>query len=474
MRHRRSARAFTLVELMVSLVAGVLVSLAVIGIARSSTQNFHEQARIANVEGSLRIASERLRADLTRAGFLSTPNIQLDPKVCHSNDPSIINTPFLTTAGPALTKLQSIQIGVGASKAGTQAAVGLAGLNNLNPDDIIIGGDFTTEAEYGMALTDTMSFQFDWNPATQTGASHDANVTAWLNPPASADTIIKNSFRPGGIANFFRAVDAGGQKHFGVVSAAGFAGTTGTVTPDSTQLAPNGVGPFVATGTNSCAVNTQSGPVANMSHNMRVAPVQRVRWYLAPETNPRIDADPALGEGSLGSTGTTQKFNLYRQMLNVNGAADPALPPQIVAEYAIDMKFGITIQSPDTLALTIIDMDNTGTVNGMTTAGVTAAVSGITNISAARYTTTGPQNVKSVRFRLALRTPIADRRYNLPITGGPNYKLRYCINATCTQYARVRTIVTEVALVAQNSPIFCVGPPNANQPTRPDYNNCQN
>src|SRR5581483_3502015 len=105
-------------------------------------------------------------------------------------------------------------------------------------------------------------------------------------------------------------------------------------------------------------------------------------------------------------------------------------PPEIVAEYAIDMKFGITIQDPSTQALTVIDLDNDNGSGGVplkgpatqagSGAGITYDVSQVTNANlAGKYATLGPQNVKSIRFRLAMRTPIADRRYDLPIVSAP-------------------------------------------------------
>ena len=76
-----SVRAFTLIELMISLVMGLIVALAAVALAKSSTTTFHEQARMSGVEMTLRSASERLRADLLKASYMSTPNIQLDTTI---------------------------------------------------------------------------------------------------------------------------------------------------------------------------------------------------------------------------------------------------------------------------------------------------------------------------------------------------------------------------------------------------------
>jgi prepilin-type N-terminal cleavage/methylation domain-containing protein len=80
-RSRARRRGFTLVELMISLVMGLIVALAAVGLARSATTTFYEQARISGVEANVRAASERLRNDLSRASYMSTPNIQWDPRL---------------------------------------------------------------------------------------------------------------------------------------------------------------------------------------------------------------------------------------------------------------------------------------------------------------------------------------------------------------------------------------------------------
>jgi hypothetical protein len=200
--------------------------------------------------------------------------------------------------------------------------------------------------------------------------------------------------------------------------------------------------------------------------------VQRVRWYLGVNTDPTIDADPALNEG-VGAT--TQKFNLYRQLQDTTGAPFPpavlpGLPAEVVAEYAIDLKFGITVQDPATNALTVLDMDDTNPpakgpstlaspAAGSSVTGVTHDVSMVPRGSAGMFAA-GPQNVKSVRFRIALRTPIADRDKPMPAPEpASSYRFRYCVTPICAgptaRFARIRTIVSEVALLNQQQPIFC-------------------
>ena len=65
-----------------------------------------------------------------------------------------------------------------------------------------------------------------------------------------------------------------------------------------------------------------------------------------------------------------------------------------------------------------------------------------------------PHRVRSVRYRLAARTSIADR--TTPFTDQPtHFTTRYCMQnvslADCKRLARVRVVSSEVALVNQGT-----------------------
>ena len=85
LRHPARQGGYTLVELMVALVAGLSVAMAVVGVSKEATNTFHEEARVsARARMGLRVAMERLRMDLQRAAFMSTGNILGDPLVARS------------------------------------------------------------------------------------------------------------------------------------------------------------------------------------------------------------------------------------------------------------------------------------------------------------------------------------------------------------------------------------------------------
>ena len=114
--HGRTA-GFTLVELTVALVAGLIVAIGIVGLSREATATFHEEMRSSAAEATLRAAVDRLRADLQRASYMSTPNIVSDPKVAKwMGDPNNVFRVNPTT-GAAIVHLAGIHLVSGGSAA---------------------------------------------------------------------------------------------------------------------------------------------------------------------------------------------------------------------------------------------------------------------------------------------------------------------------------------------------------------------
>ena len=113
---RAAARAFTLVELLVAVTAGLFVAIAAFALSRQGSRFFQQEARIANTQFAATLGFDRLRADVARAGFMSTPNIQRDPFHCGS--------PVGWPAGMA--SLASLRIDAATPAAAVSAANGLA------------------------------------------------------------------------------------------------------------------------------------------------------------------------------------------------------------------------------------------------------------------------------------------------------------------------------------------------------------
>lgn len=412
-------RGFTLVELMVSLVAGLIIAIAVVGLAKTATTTFYEQARLASTEQSARAASERLRADLLRVGFMATGNVKLaNRQVGRSPQGHWVAPQSLTGA---LQDLAGIRIEPGASQPLAEGANNLSTRNNVSPDAITILGNMTTDDSYRGV----------WRGSCGGGARIELNADAdgavrRLLSAANPNQAIQNAFVPVAGSQFLaRVVDALGCQHFVVVASASAAGTKAEV---------------CVTDTPGILTPPQNNCGAREGYELVINPVQKVRWYVGANVDPVLAPDPAVED-------PTGKFNIYRQMLDVADA--PAGPPEVVAEYAIDLKFGIVVDDPAAASpadrLQVFDFYT----------GKDAQIALWTQ--RARDTNPGlpgPQRVRSVRYRVATRAALPDRAGPLFITTATSpYQPRYCVEnqslATCKRLARVRSISSEVALINQ-------------------------
>ncbi len=429
---RRHRRGFTLVELMISLVMGLVVAMAAVGLAKTATTTFHEQARSSVTEMAVRTASERLRADLSRISYMSTGNIALDPKVAHRPGAA----PVDVARYAAISSLRGVRITP--NDPTTTSSVATA--NGLSADSIDMVGNMATDDQY----TGTIF----------TGGGGTCNQIVRLDPLADAAVYAlaagdltntagkylaaaQVAFRPTATANYLAQVtDAVGCNHYVPVCSVGMAvgpsanylliGLDAAGQPDARAViyANSGDGLSVA---NNCG-SSELGQVT-------IAPLAHVRWSLAANANTTLAAD---GNAS---------FNLVRQRLDFSGNAVPGVSPEIIAEYAVDLKFGITYMNPTAAPYTyrtlVADMDDTASA---------ATINQVTGQTLYAAGTAGPQHVRSVRYRLAVRTSLPDRDQNLP-TGNAGYLARYCVDgsaaATCRKWSRVRTVVSEVSLQNQ-------------------------
>ena len=432
---RRQARGFTLVELMVSLVAGLIVTIAVVGLARTATTTFYEEARLSTTEATVRSAAERLRQDLSRASYMSTGNIRL----ARNDSPSvpfgqkISHIPGAATPsryGARTDDLSGIRITVGGSQAGAQGPSNLSTANGLNPDSIQLTGNFTTDDSYRGKMTGTNSIVLKLLPDPPAAQVPDPVIARLIAGP-DPDKAARNAFTPGSqtgaIPPFLaRVADPRGCLHFVVISnvvgtAAGVTLTFAAAVTGNPVLLPT---------------EDQSTCGANDQEEVTVNPIQTVRWYIGA-TNPALAPDVSVNQ-------VGNKFDLYRNIVDAAGADVPSPGgPQVVAEYVIDLKFGISVDgfAPPPGNQLSFDMDTDGVSIGNWTQAASATLTG----------NPAPHRVRAVRFRLATRASLPDRDAPLSLLPGQPYISRYCTQAAtpCKQFARVRTIMSEVTLLNQ-------------------------
>lgn len=422
-------RGFTLVELMVSLVMGLIIALAAVALARTATTTFYEQARISGVEANVRTASERLRSDLSRASYMSTPNIQWDPKVARI--PGATGAPYRI---PALQNLQGIRVAPADASVRSHA---YTLRNGLTPHELHIAGNLTTNDVYrGQFMVDAGG---GCGTVVRLSGEADPAVRRLFNGAANAaerQAMTEVAFMPGlrmsppvpGLLYAVQVMDMRGCFHYMTVCGV----TQDTTQPESVLVQLQGAG-----SDGILTTEATHGDVcgARVMEEVAIAPIQRVRWHLGVEDESRrLDA-------VLEANGAN-KFNLYRQVLAADGVT-PVGPPELIAEHAVDMKFGLFIDSsipngPPTTLNANFESDD----------AVFATWAG--PVGPGSLSNVGPQRIRSVRYRLAFRTPLPDRRTDLPTSVMAPYITRYCMGPDpCTDWARVRTVISEVALLNQ-------------------------
>jgi type II secretory pathway pseudopilin PulG len=458
-RRAENTAGFTLIELTVALVAGLIVATGIVGLSRSATATFHEEMRNAAAEASLRTAIDRLRADLQRAGYMSTANIMMDTNIARApTDPNTVQGIDSTMAG--LLRLAAIHLEDGGSVVQNALALSAEQPIALAPDYIEIGGNLTTADQFEVAVVQPPTGNCQRILMVPTSAAmYRLNAVG----ATAAPTELRNIFQPvpAGMSTQFivRLVDDSGRTQYLATCpeavTAGFTTLTGAPQPypyvdvDSTHTP-------VRTAQSTQTVSSLSGYAAGRAW---VNPVQIVRWEI---TGPGgKDAEPAQYVNALdnlplqATTQDTTKYDLMRTFVDATGVLVPETS-EIVAEYAVDLDFAFTVQTgPD-------DHHPALLTYGFDTGATNSAWA--KNVSTAPYTagSPGPQRIRAVRVRLVTRTAQPDRTANVGVSDqsgvfnqntNEEFLFRYCVVAPCPnppdrvmRWARARTMTTEVRL----------------------------
>lgn len=442
---RRAARGFTLIEISVALIAGLLVAMALVQTSKEATNTFHEEVRAAAAEMSLRLTLERLRGDLQRVSFMSTPNIQGEPMI--AKRAGIANPLGNFTPAPpaALSRLAGIQLTIGGSAA--TAPLSTNASNALNPDSVDLGGNYSSPDEFAAFMCPANgsgcggpTICLEWNTPAMWRVRNSANpaqtLQSYFNPTNNGTTTTATRYMA-------RLTDATGRYQF-LLTCGGTATTLmgaagASINLDSTVniLTPAQTG-------------GRGGVGGIAAGSIVISPVEIVHWQILQATSASIPANYRFGATT---TPDPNEYVLTRQYVDaVTNLPDPATM-EVVSEYAVDLKFALTVDNGSALLnpqgafptnpFLFLQLDSP--LNGAWSSDVskTPFVGG----------QPGPQRIRSVRVRAAIRTAFADRIVNVPPvpnTGQP-YMYRYFIPGVTNglQWARVRTGVTEASLPNQ-------------------------
>lgn len=399
---RRAARGFTLVELMVALSGGLFLSVVIFALARDATRFYQQEARLAGATLSGMVGFERLKNDIQRAGYLSTPNIQKDLTVCtsvSSTTPTALRSLAALRITPDTPDLLSTNAAFQANQAAGQV---------ITPDQIVLSGSYDATDEFPIAEASTGStiyLQVNSAPMARLGYYPSTSNNAKL-------ALLQNVF---GAAKgqILRVKDQTGMLYFGEIASV-TAGSQPYITLSSAF-------PVKWSGAGLCGLRGfEVGSSANVVNIVRYS-VMDLQHSAAGTTTwkPLFDA-------SADEPGHDTRTELVREGLAADGTVI-AGTTDLVAEYAVDLGFAVTGQA---------------TVGSALTTEVASDSSGFKAFFAPGATNDRPQGVRSVRVRLSVRSRDADR--TAAIAGG-----LYRFKLDTDQWARVRTFQADVPLPNQ-------------------------
>lgn len=405
----RALRGFTLVELMVAITGGLFVAIIVFIMARNTGRFYQSETRIGEATLGSVVGFERLRAEIGRAAFLSSPNVRADPFVC--------NGPQVSGGWPALLgQLASLQI-----SQQTPTPNGTLAANNLAPDQITIMGSLASVDQFPITNVDLNA-----TGGFRVSLSANNSAMARLGYPtavgqASRETLLATVF---GIGRGLRIADKKGRYYYGVISA-----VDATTTPDII-LAPLPSIPF--------STNDQVCGISGFCVGCVASVVNFVRYDVRTLKNSPNAATPdpyapIYADGGANPT-DGDRTELTRVELDATGTPIVGTE-ELVTEYAVDLKFGLTVATagndPTVSTLPL------GSPQIPTYAGPTGGATPAT-----------PQRIRAVRVRLSVRSAEADRNEsldNVPGIAQGLYRIGLGPNKTAP-FARVRTVQADIVL----------------------------
>ena len=412
-------RGFTLVELMVAVTGGLFVSVIVFAMARQGTRFYQQETRVAEATLAATIGMQRLRADIGRAGYMSTPYIgstpaSSDPNLCMDYSLAANNS---ASAGPItlLRDMRSLQFAEDTAIEGN-SDIGAA---SIKPDKIQLSGAYQSADRYIAGVLQTNGGFLDVPLQPNIGAM--GRYRYLFLSAAAQQSLLDSLFQPG---RLLRLVNEYGRIAYGLISTAL---RNGDVTASLPTIKLQAL-PAIPLQGGASTVCTFSGV------GVEVNVVNFYQYRIADLRNDACTTGGRLGQlySSTANPADANRTELVREELNpVGGAPFANTCPEIVAEYAVDLKFEVTA----TTATTPPSLLSTGP-------NTTDKVSDYHIAPLGKDLR--PQRIRSVHARLSVRSREADRTANVPSAMTGLYRIG--VGTDHKTFARVRTLQADIAV----------------------------
>ena len=404
-------RAFTLVELMVALTGGLIFSVFVFMLTRDVSRFFRNETGLSDATTALLAGYQRLRTDVQRAGFLASPNFAKDLGRCPSrlSPTGAVDTTNISSGYWATYDLMR-DVALARVTSGATTSTWLTA-NSLAPDQLTLYGNYTTADQYPVRSFAGLVIYLDPNSEELARAGYSTTGTA-----AAALAVLQRVFPAGRI---LRVVSADtGEEQYTIVDTVA-AGTVGAPTITIAAAVP-----LLVKGT------TSNCGIRGLGADLLVNPVNVIRYSLGSLSgNTSFAALYGGTGGAAGADAAWPRFDLLREELNPQSSLG-VVSQEIVAEFAVDFRVGVQVANATTGALEVYAAGHADIPRFL----------GQPTASPAKDANNGPQLIRALEPRLAIRSRIPDRQgsisgglYRVPLTTGSG-------GAAASDYARVRTL----------------------------------
>ncbi len=387
---RKRTRGFTIVELMISIVAGLIAIIAIYSLAGGASRHFQEQQRVSQTQTALRLATEQLRADIERGGFGGTPNSRRE-----------------ASCSPPADQIQAVEF----LDNEDTANLPFPAENLVEADVLRLVGNFATSGSYLIIGANAAGTNVQLQPSWQ-GFRRDFGVVGGAGFTAFDEATFQNVFAQGRRLH----VESEQGFHF-------FPSILGTIPATQQILIMPGL-----------PVMTPCLP--GLADNAQVTPLVRVEYRVVNPRAPGSGLEALYTDNAASAALGLDGAVLIRREIDFSTNAPIPGTTRVVLEYVAD--FNIEF---------IVDTAGPGAAPILSNPPITGAPA---EAMLERSATSRPEQVRSVIVSLSARSPDVDPRF--PFIAARASRAtplsRYAVTSAAAgaPAARVRTMTSEIFL----------------------------